>query len=80
MKRTVRDLLNRPRKPEMAEALDSFRVRESAEASGLPQRPFARFVDGFGWIIDSVTAMSAEYDGPPEGAYSVTIMPRRYFM
>lgn len=78
-KRTVRDLLMRAPMPTIESAMNSERVRSAADASCLPQRPFARYVDGFGWVIDSVSAMHAEYNGIPDGSFDVTVMPLRYY-
>lgn len=67
-------------KPDLAYAVASQRVIEHANESCLPQRPYARYLDGFGWIVDSVTELSAQYDAPPEHGefYPVTILPSSY--
>lgn len=71
-----------PPPPTINEAID--RTMPSADRSCLPLRPYARFYDGIGWIMDAVTECSIEYNGHPVSdepmqRYDVTVMPARYF-
>lgn len=78
-KRTVNDLLNQSPKPSIEKAMASTRVQENANRSMLPQRPYAQFVEGFGWVLDSVSEVWAQYNPLPDG-YEVTVIPEGFWL
>ena len=62
--------------PEIAEAMRQ--VQFAANSSMLPQQPYAGWVDGYGWFIDSV-ATGGEFPSNATHIYQVTVLPERYF-
>lgn len=71
-----------PPPPSIDRAIDA--VMPDAERSLLPLRPYARYISGIGWIVESITEMTVTYNGHPSfeepmARYDVTVMPMAYY-
>lgn len=69
--------------PSMETAIE--RVSAAADSSMLPQYPYAQYVAGFGWVMDSTCSegrFSASFNDLPSGLktiYPVAVLPKEYF-
>ena len=65
-----------PAVPSIECAMDA--VQENANRSMLPQVPYANFVPGFGWVLDSVCD-GGRFPLNAKHIYEVAVLPRGFF-
>ena len=65
-----------PPMPPMEVALTA--VRGIANETMLPQSPYAVFIAGYGWVIDSICSIGAILPLDAK-SYNVSVLPERYF-
>ena len=67
-------------KQRIPELLEAMRITQfAADSSMLPQQPYAGWVDGFGWFIDSV-AVGGTFPSNATHIYDVMVLPAGYFL